>query len=110
MADDIAHLQYRQRYITHSVATMSVPFCLQQRAGRLAFQAGKEHDMRKMLFIVAIAGVAAFGLVNAANAFGRDPQGRCILAERVESALAPHVLGLLVLGAADAPATQVAGR
>lgn len=66
--------------------------------------------MRKMVFIVAIASVAAFGLVNAANAFGRDPHERCILAERVESALAPHVLGLLVLGAADAPATQVAGR
>jgi hypothetical protein len=66
--------------------------------------------MRKMLFIVAIAGVAAFGLVNAANAFSRDPQGRCALTEQVESALAPHVLGLLVLGAADAPATQVARR
>lgn len=66
--------------------------------------------MRKMLLIVAIAGVAAFGLVNAANAFGRDAQGRCAIVAHVESALAPHVLGLLVLGTADAPARQVAGR
>lgn len=59
--------------------------------------------MRKMILIVAIAGVAAFGLVNAANAVSRDPQGRCALAERVESALAPHVLGLLAFGAAEEP-------
>jgi hypothetical protein len=60
--------------------------------------------MRKMLLIVTIAGVAALGLVNAANAFNRDAQGRCVLAEHMERALAPHVLGLLVLGAAEAPA------
>lgn len=60
--------------------------------------------MRKTLLIVALAGVVAFGLVNAANAFGRDPQGGCLLTQRVESALAPHVLGLLVLGANEVPA------